>query len=180
MSRSTATVPVSVRRPDELRTYGNRTSGWYVSLATDVADPAERLEAVNRSTRAAREAMAVKDDELQHDWMENWWLWSLFARTLPWLGRRVVHRPAYNVIVSNVRGPSVPLYSAGARLMALQSMGPLVGDLGLNVTAWSYCEVMSVGIMACRERVPDIWKLADRFPVELDELRAVADKRAAP
>lgn len=175
----TATVPVSVRKPEELRTYGNRTSGWYVSLATDVADPSERLEAVNRSTRAARENLAAKDNELQHDWMENWWLWSLFARMLPWVGRRVTHRPAYNVIVSNVRGPSVPLYNAGARLMALQSMGPLVGDLGLNVTAWSYCDVMSVGVMACRERMPDIWEFADRFPAELAELRAAADKRAA-
>jgi WS/DGAT/MGAT family acyltransferase len=174
----TATVPVSVRRPEERRTYGNRTSGWYVTLATDVADPSERLEAVNRSTRAARENLAAKDDELQHDWMENWWLWSLFARALPWFGSHLAHRPAYNIIVSNVRGPSVPLYNAGARLMALQSMGPLVGNLGLNVTAWSYCDVMSVGVMACRERMPDLWDFADRFPVELDELRAAAEKQA--
>jgi WS/DGAT/MGAT family acyltransferase len=175
----TATVPVSVRRPEEMRTYGNRTSSWYVSLATDVADASERLERVNRSTSAARENLAAKDTELQHDWMENWWLWSLVARALPWVGSRVVHRPAYNIIVSNVRGPSVPLYNAGARLMALQSMGPLVGDLGLNVTAWSYCDAMSVGVMACRERMPDLWEFADRLPVELDELRAAAEKRAA-
>ncbi|MFN8628631.1 MAG: wax ester/triacylglycerol synthase family O-acyltransferase [Candidatus Binatia bacterium] len=176
----TASVPVSIRKPEELRTYGNRLAMWYVSLATDYADPVERLRAVARSTRAAREDLDSKDRELLHDWMEYWWLFKLFYG-LQALAILLLRRPSLNVIVSNVRGPSVPLYSGGARVLGIMSMGPLFNDVGLNVTAWSYLDQMSIGIVACHEHVPDIWDLADRFPTELQRLvAAAANHRPAP
>ena len=76
-----------------------------------------------------------------------------------------------NLIASNVRGPSVPLYSNGARVSELFSMGPLSGQQGLNFTAWSYLDAFSVGVHACREHVPDVRSLADGMVVELEMLR---------
>jgi diacylglycerol O-acyltransferase len=65
----------------------------------------------------------------------------------------------------------VPLYSNGARVSELFSMGPLSGQQGLNLTAWSYLDALSVGVHACHEHVPDVRSLADGLAVELEKLR---------
>ena len=56
-------------------------------------------------------------------------------------------------------------------------MGPLSEGLGLNITGWSYADSMSIGVVACREPVSDIWELADRLPDALHELALAADKQ---
>lgn len=173
----TAIVPVSIRKPEEMRTYGNRLANWHVSLATEIADPVERLRAIQRSTRAARESLAAGDPELLQDFMSYWWLYDLVVNKLTRLVRRVTGRPTFNVILSNVRGPTKPMYVEGSRLVALRSMGPIVNDLGLNVTAWSYVDTMSIGVVACREHVPDIWTLAEQFAPALAELKHAAPLR---
>jgi hypothetical protein len=81
-----------------------------------------------------------------------------------------------HAIVSNVRGPSEPLYLNGAKLVGVQSMGPLIEGVGLNFTGWSYVDTLHVGIVACREHVPDIWELADGVKAELKELLEAAEK----
>ena len=65
------------------------------------------------------------------------------------------------MIVSNVRGPREPLFSDGARVVALYSMGPLAKQQGLNFTAWSYQNDFQIGVHACREHVPDLRALAE-------------------
>ena len=97
------------------------------------------------------------------------------SRLVPKIVRLISGRSAFNVILSNVRGPDEPLYSEGARVVALQSMGPIVDYLGLNMTGWTYVDTMSIGVVACREHVPDIWDLAERIPEALEELVAAAD-----
>lgn len=174
-----ANVPVSIRRPEEQHDYGNRLTAWCVSLATHVADPVERLRAVSLSARVAREVMEKADNELLYDWQEYWFFWNVWMKHLSKVARGFFRRPVSNAIVSNVRGPGAPLVYQGARLVALQSMGPLIGDIGLNITAWSYVGDLSIGLVSCREHVPDIWNLAERFPVALNELKALAETRSA-
>lgn len=173
----TATIPVSIRTPEQQRTYGNRLSSWFVAIATDVEDPVERLRVIARNTRAARESWEAKDPELQHDAMEYGWLYRGWQRVTTLLARRFSGRPAYSAILSNVRGPDRPVFSNAAPVVALRSMGPLSEDLGLNITGWSYAGTMSIGVVACREHVPDIWELADRLPEALHELVRAADKQ---
>ena len=179
----TAAIPVSIRSPDEQRTWGNRLTTWYVDLATDVADPVDRLRRVTASTGAARESQEAKDQELMGDWLECWWLFDGFMRVTRALFGRLLHRPVYNIIGSNVRGPDQPLYADGARLVAIQSMGPLSEELGLNITGWSYCGQMSIGVVACRERVPDVRRIADGLTDAAGELltaaKAVQDEAVA-
>jgi len=168
----TASVPVSIRRPEETQHYGNRLASWYVGLATDVSDPIERLRRVALNTKIAKENLQVTDAALQHDWMDQWLLWNFFWRRLTSAMRKFGKHPVFNMIVANVRGPAQSIVYEGSRLVAIHSMGPLMGDMGLNVTAWSYADQFSIGIVACREHVPDIWDLAERFPVALQELCA--------
>jgi WS/DGAT/MGAT family acyltransferase len=170
----TAAIPVSVRKPEEDREWGNRVASWYVPLATDVDDPRERLHKIMRATSASRAELAATDAELQHSWADYWRLFRLATFAVPRAARRLWHRPSYNVIVSTVPGPSRPLYRHGARLEHVISMGPLVEGMGINFTAWSYAGEMTIAIMSCREFAPDLWDITDDLRASLDELKVAA------
>ena len=170
----TAAVPVSVRRPDEHHTWGNRVASWYLPLATDVAEPLDRLRAVSASARRARSELAAMGPELQHSWAEYWRLFRLVTFGLPRLARRVVGRPSYNAIVSSVRAADEPLYRHGARLDRLISVGPLVEGIGVNFTAWSYAGELTVAMLACADHIDDIWDLAGALRAGYDDLVVAA------
>ncbi len=167
----TAAVPVSVRGEHDDPTFGNAMAYWFASTGSHLSDPVERVRAVAASTRTARDLFGARDPRLALEWFDHWLLRSLYLNGLAALGRAVLGRPSYNVIVSNVRGPSRPLFSDGARVEALYSMGPLAAQQGLNFTAWSYLDEFTVGVHACREHVPDVSSLALALPAELELLR---------
>jgi WS/DGAT/MGAT family acyltransferase len=173
----TAAVPVSVRPEADDPEFGNATSYWFATTGSDVADPVERLRAVARSTETARTLFEARDPHLPVEWLDHWALRRLYLDGVQTFVRALVGRPSYNVIVSNVRGPSHTLYSDGARVEALYSMGPLSLQQGLNFTAWSYRDDFAVGIHACRQHVPDLRALAAALPAELDVLSEQARAR---
>ena len=158
-------LPVSLRQPDEMDNFGNRTSYWYVSLATDVADPVERLAAVKNSLDAAR-AWAEGDTELFAVWQDYYLLFGKMTLKSLTVVERMVRRPLFNAVVSNVRGPR-ELSLAGAPVVAVRSMGPITRLLGLNITAWSYLDTFSIGMQSCREFMPDLRELGTHFRQEL-------------
>lgn len=166
----TCTVPVSVRQPHEMGEWGNRLATWFVALATDVENPVERLHAISEVTATCKEILAERDSELQSDWMEIWPAFRAYSHWLPAMASRAANKPSFNLIVSNVPGPRAQLYQDGSRLVKVISMGPLVSVLGLNFTGWSYMDELTVGVVGCRETVPDIWGLADGLQPALDEL----------
>lgn len=173
-----ASIPVSIREPHEMRDYGNRISSWLVSLPTHLEDPLQRYEAVRASTSAARDAHENGDPGLYDAMQQHWWIYRLFDFSVR-VFRKLTGKPHMHVIISNVRGPSAPLYTGGARIVELQSMGPLIDGVGLNFTGWSYVDTLSVGIVACREHVPDVAKLADGVRDELRLLLDAAEKKAS-
>jgi diacylglycerol O-acyltransferase len=86
---------------------------------------------------------------------------------------------AINVIVSNVPGPRAPLVVPGHRLVAIYSVGPVLEGIGLNITAWSYQGELHVGILACRDLIPEPQRIADGLATELRALRARAESEPA-
>jgi len=170
-SSLTAAIPVSVRNNLEDPAFGNAVTAMLATTASHVADPLERMRIVAKSTAAARALFERRDPRLAVEWYDHWVLRRLWLHDLPVFLNALLGRPAVNLIASNVRGPSVPLYSNGARVSELFSMGPLSGQQGLNFTAWSYLDAFSVGVHACREHVPDVRSLADGMVVELEMLR---------
>jgi hypothetical protein len=80
-------------------------------------------------------------------------------------------RPAMNLLVSNVPGPQLPLYAAGARVIGNYPVS-VVHDVtgGLNITVMSYNGHLDVGVVACRQIVPEVWAITAHLRSALDEL----------
>jgi diacylglycerol O-acyltransferase / wax synthase len=180
----TASVPVSidVRGGGDRLVLGNAVSNVGATLATDVADPVERLLRIASSTRAAKGLHAALGPEL---------ILSLAELLPPGLTGAAMRRlsapglashapPPYNVIVSNLPGPRVPLYSGGARLVATHLFGPLIQGLGLNITVLSYVDRIDIGLTACPALVPNPWPIATAMQPALDELRSALPRTTRP
>jgi hypothetical protein len=82
----------------------------------------------------------------------------------------------FNLFVSNVPGPQLPLYVAGARLQGMYPVSA-VTDMtgGINITLFSYDGALDFGIVVCREMVPDVWRIIDYLRDGLAELVALAE-----
>ena len=92
----------------------------------------------------------------------------------------VLHRlPPFNLTISNVPGPNVPVYLCGAKLIAHYPVSVVTDGQGLNVTLVGYLGQLHFGLVACRELVPDIDVLAGYLVDELALLVEAAEKRAA-
>ncbi len=81
-------------------------------------------------------------------------------------------RPAWNLVISNVPGPPIPLYCAGARLVANYPVSVITDGMGLNITVMSYCGQLDFGIVTDREQMPDARLLIDWLGDELAALAA--------
>lgn len=167
-----AMVPVSVRSGDEGETYQNRISGLLADLATDEADPARRLQRVQRSMDVAKANFAAIPAETLQDFTQ-FAPPALAARAMRMYSRlRIADRtnPPFNLIISNVPGPPYPLYSAGARLEHFYPVSAVADGQGLNMTVQSYHGNLDFGFVACRDLVPDLWLMTELLHDALDEL----------
>jgi len=90
-----------------------------------------------------------------------------------------MHRPIYNVIVSNVPGPAQPLYLHGAKLEAFYPHGPIFEGTGLNITVLSYQGSVDIGVIACRESVHDVSQITESFAAAIARLKAAAEQESA-
>jgi WS/DGAT/MGAT family acyltransferase len=174
-----AAVPISVRTEEQKGTHGNRVSTMLAVLPTQLADPRDRLRVVHQAMRAAKE---------QHDGLPANLLADVTQFAMPALAGqaarmaarlRLVERASlFNLIISNVPGPNVPLYYAGAELLAYYPLSAITDGQGLNITAMSYRNTLFFGVIACRELVPDVDRLTAYLGQELRALTDSVDKAA--
>lgn len=171
-----AMCPISVRTEDQKGALGNQVSSMLVGLATDIADPLERLRFITAGTTQAKEqANAIGANTLM-DWAE-FAAPAVAASAMRLYSRMKVadrHRPFYNTVISNVPGPQFPLYMAGAKLVSFYPMGPLNDGAALNMTLISYLGTIHFGLVACPDLIPDVDHLADLIPMALEELKKAA------
>jgi hypothetical protein len=82
--------------------------------------------------------------------------------------------PIANLVISNVPGPPLPLYAAGARMATYWPLSIVEHGLGLNITVVSYAGAMDFGITTARSAVPDAHALSTALLAALDELLAAS------
>jgi len=160
---------VSVRADDEQLALGNRVSAMIIPMALGEPYPIARLASVRATTMGLKERrQAVGAAALVE-------LTQFAAPTLLGLGARAAHhQPFFNLVVTNVPGPQVPLYCMGARMLEAYPMVPLSRNLGLGIAILSYCGVLHVGLLADRDAFPDLDVLARGIEEAFTELRTRA------
>ena len=99
---------------------------------------------------------------------------SLAARVYTRMRGADRHRPIWNVVVSNVPGPRIPLYLGGAKVEAMYPIGPVHEMCGLNITLFSYNEMVYVGLNADRGLVPDVEDVATGICESIQDLAKLA------
>jgi len=177
-----AMVPVSVRSGAEDDTYQNRVSALLADLATNEPDPVARLRRVQQSMTAAKDQFAAIPAEALQDFSQ-FAPPAVAARAMRMYSRlRIADRmnPPFNLVISNVPGPSFPLYSAGAKLMHFYPVSTLADGQGLNMTVQSYNGNLDFGFIACRELVPDLWTMTDLLHESMRELVDAANASTTP
>jgi WS/DGAT/MGAT family acyltransferase len=151
----TAMVPMTLRGANKGEDAGNQIGLAVVRLHTEIGDPVERLRAIRADAGKAK----ALSENLGRDLAKQ--VFDVLPTFLATALTRNLMVPQMNVVVSNVRGPDVPLYMAGARLVSFAPISIAIDGLGLNVTAFSYDGVMWVCAVACREMLPDPALFAD-------------------
>jgi WS/DGAT/MGAT family acyltransferase len=170
-----AMIPVSVRDESGKGALGNKVSAMLATVPTHLDDPVQRLAVVHEATKIAKSQQAVIPQGLV-DNISDFAPPALVARAARVVfATGVLHRlPPFNLCISNVPGPNIPVYLAGARLLAQYPVSVVTDGQGLNITLVGYLGQLHFGLVACRELVPDIDALAGYLVDELDLLLKAA------
>lgn len=162
-----AMVPVSIRTGEEAERWTNRVSAIFSTLPTEEADPLERVRKVNEAMVGAKGLFDAVPAEDLTDFTQFAppAVFGSAMRTALRLSARITS--PVNLVVSNVPGPRETLYTAGAELLHYYPVSTIVDGQGLNITVQSYRGTLDVGLVACRELVPDLWDMCDHIVEEL-------------
>ncbi|HEY9108918.1 MAG TPA: WS/DGAT domain-containing protein, partial [Roseateles sp.] len=178
-----AAVPVSTRAAGDT-TSNNQATMSFMSLGTHLADPAARLAHVIASSQAMKAQMSQLKSLMPTDFPSLGLPWLMQAGAMLYGRARVAEKlPVIaNVVISNVPGPQMPLYLAGARMLTNYPTSIAVHGLALNVTVQTYDQSLDIGLMACGKALPQAGELAAYVDAAFMEFQAlpVAEVEPAP
>jgi WS/DGAT/MGAT family acyltransferase len=162
-------VPVSVRSDAEQWDIGNRVVPAFIDVPVGRMSPNTRLRKVRAATEALKaSSMAVSADSIIG-------LGAFAPPALHATAARLVSRGRwFNLVVSNIPAPQVPLYMAGAQLVASYPAMPLGENCGLSIACTSLAGTMAFGLTADWDAVPDIEVLARGIESSIRELADAA------
>jgi WS/DGAT/MGAT family acyltransferase len=183
----TAMAPISVRAEDQKADLGNQVSAMIVGLGTHIEDAVERLEHVHDGAQKSKELTnAIGARNLSRmSGMTPGALMGLGARLYARAGLANTHSPAYNCVVTNVPGPPMDIYFAGARLIEQFGVGPIFDGMGLINIVYSSGGTLTLSFTADRDAVSDPENYAAALRETFEELKAAlaaprpAKKKAA-
>ncbi|MEB2283296.1 MAG: hypothetical protein B6D46_05990 [Polyangiaceae bacterium UTPRO1] len=171
-------APVSVRSTAERGTLGNRVSAWIIDLPLAERSPRARLQKISEATARLKETKQALGAEMLSR-VAEWTPSTLLSLASGMLTRAL----PFNLVVTNVPGPQVPLYLLGARMLDNYGQVPLTDYLGLGIVLFSYAGLLCWGFNADWDLVPDVRDFVvavqDAF-TELQQAAGVAPAERRP
>ncbi len=153
----TAMAPISVRTDEERNTMGNQIAAMFVPVGSHISDVNERLNYVVEETTKAKKLTNNMGARQISD------IAKLAPAAAMQMGANAFHRfnladktkPLVSTVVTNVPGPPIPLYSAGARAVAVYGMLCLIDGVRLGHIVHTFLDDVTLSFTACREAMPD-------------------------
>ncbi len=173
-----AAMPVSLREENN-KDMGNQASMSLANLATHIAHPVKRMAAIMESTRKVKDALVDLKSVLPTDYpsfLAPWIVGGAARLALKTYGRGDIAQRlpmVANLVISNVPGPQVPLYMAGARLLTFHPLSIVMHGLGLNITIQTYAGEVDFGIIAGEAALPHAQDLAKAINAAFEEARSL-------
>ena len=156
-----AAVPVSLRAEGNTD-MNNQVSMARMSLASNIKDPLDRLMAIRLSSEGVKAVMSEMKSLLPTDFPSLGAPWLITGLTAIAVRSGIINSipPVFNVAISNVPGPNMTLYFAGAKQISTYPVSIVYHSMALNITLQSYNGWLDFGVIGCRRALPDIANLA--------------------
>jgi diacylglycerol O-acyltransferase len=164
-----AMIPVNIRAQDQQGALGNRVAQMLALLPLGEDDPRRIYQRVLSTTRAIKHSGQVQATERIEE-LSNWTATAVLTQ----LARFAARRRTYNLLVTNVPGPPVPLYLLGARLLHSYPMVPLFSNQALGIALFSYAGGLYWGINADWDALPDLHNFAEAVERGFEDLYCAA------
>jgi len=162
-------APVSVRHADERGTLGNRVSAWMVPMPLAERDPATVMARIRETTGELKESKSALGAEVLSEVGE----WT--PSTLLSLASRMITRALpFNLVVTNVPGPQLPLYMMSARMVDNYGLVPLIDYLSLGIVLFSYDGQLCWGFTCDWDLLPDLHDFVADIEASFAELQGAA------
>jgi diacylglycerol O-acyltransferase len=162
-------VPVNLRPAGEEGDFGNRISFLFVDLPCDEPDPVRRLQNVRFEMNERKETGVPEGADAALGAVRY------LPRTLQHVASRLIASPrTFNLTVSNIPGPSEPMYMRGCKLRAAYPVVPIADQHALSIGMTTIGDRACFGFYAAREPLPDADRLAEQVDASIDELLGLA------
>lgn len=170
-----ANVPISIRVKGEKQEMNNQISNMLVRIATHIKDPIERLEYIQEQTNRGKtrhkavgaKALAKMADAVPFG------LANLAAGLYTKYNIKEFHRPPFNVTITNVPGPQMPLYLRGHKILSIFGLTPVLDGFGLIIAAFSYNGLVSLTTTSDAKTMPDADKFSRYIRESANELEEI-------
>ena len=174
-----AMVPVSTRTAEEKNAMGNQVSAMYVQLATDLEDPIKRLEKIHQNTVVGKLYQDAIDAKSLMGYAEliPFGLAGAAARFYTRASIAKRHNPFFNVVITNVPGPQIPLYLAGHKLIVNMGTAPIFDGMGLIMPICSYNGTISISPTSATNLMPDLDDFTRFIRESANELEEAAKRK---
>ena len=169
-----ANVPISIRAKDD-KTHNNQIANMMIQLATHIEDPLERLEYIQEQTmlgKARHKTMGAKTLSKMANAVP-FGLANLAAGLYSKYNIKDLHRPPFNVTITNVPGPSKLLYLNGHKVVSIFGLTPVVDGFGLIIAAFSYNGLISITTTSDARTMPDAYLFSRYIRESANELEAL-------
>lgn len=153
-----AMVPISTRNQDDQSNTGNKISSMLVQLATNIEDPIERLKTIHGNTNAGKTYQGAMGAKTLSNLAEvvPFGVANLASRVYSRFNLSKMHKPVFNVVITNVPGPQMPIYLQGHKLHSIMGMAPIIDGMGLIITVLSYNGNITISPTTDANSMPDV------------------------